>query len=247
MNTPPAKLPDACPHCGAAAKGHALEWHKIYTCGLFIGWDKETHPALVVEYKPCARTPKPQPSETNGFPDHCPDCGADSLLGPADRYVAYKCGNGVSRIIPGYEPPAFRECTPKSPNPKPEQNTMAIPTTTLCGPVTIQSLQQTQPLPAPGTKWAYGVGDKIYVGIIKSAGPSGIYLDCKKTHGIYTLAEWNCLTRTQLPSKHDALRIPRRGPSRIKWFTVGAAACFFGRPFLPDLWSAVAGYVSRLM
>lgn len=230
---PPAKLPDACPHCGAAVHIAGLRFYSRYECGLeFLRNDDSAVPQ---EIEPCgAANPTTESQE---------DARQRSEKARADEWAERNRREGLFQR-PGPKAPSEEINSPKQPT---EQNTMA--TTTLCGPVTIESPQQIQPFPTPGSKWAVSNADgTTAIVFIEAVGPNGICVKTPKGKTTVTsLPDWNSRHRTQLPSKHDALRIPRRGPSRIKWFTVGAAACFFGRPFLPEIWSAVAGYVSRLM
>lgn len=267
-------LPLACPDCGAVMV-YPGDDYAGYKCGRFIAqkYQRLERPCKKPKAEP---TPEPLPAKpTEELPRHCPHCGVKTETPSGRYYGTYSCGLYLGReslkdhpeerspccaVKPAPEPPfavrmtnapqwvvepktrteaeqmASYETTPQ--NPPTEQNTMTTAQNTSC---------EIQPLPTPGSKWAYETNTGTHIGVIESCGPSGIYVKGKKSHGIFTHGEWNCLTRTQLPSKHDAIRIPSRGASRIKWFTIGAAACFFGKPFLPDLISAISGYVTRLM
>jgi hypothetical protein len=259
---PPAKpteeLPRHCPHCGAKTETPEGRFFGTYACGLGLG--RESLKDQPVERFPC-KAAKPAPEtlsnlitkewENKVLSVIC-DNSIESAESQEDARLMHEMKARASELAARMEEqsrlrdeilwkaanPLFivNHTPPKQPS---EQNTMTTAPNTPC---------EIQPLPTPGSDWVIEVEDERALECtVKASGPNGIYVKGKGCSLVYTPTQWNQTVRTQLPSKRDAIRIPRRGASRIKWAFIGGVACFFGKPFLPDLISAISGYVTRLM
>lgn len=115
-------------------------------------------------------------------------------------------------------------------------------------------------LPEVGSTWIYrGQDNTAYHGTVIATGSEGVTIrgKSKKWMFFYTAAEWMSFPKTQLYTKKELKQMAKQsrpgniivktGGSRKRWFAIGAAAMYVGKPFLPAAAYHVMQFVNSIL
>lgn len=157
----------------------------------------------------------------------------------------------IDSLKPDYA--KYERYIPSTPQPQLQTNENTMATTTDATPVGSVGYS----LPEIGSKWAYYQHGDSKTGKILSVGSNSICILIKRgVVDVMNTDTWNKLSKTQIYTRKELRQMAKQnrpgniivktGGSRKRWFLIGAAAMYVGKPYLPAAAYHVMQFINSL-